>query len=164
MEDEFPEIRDGEKRTPYLYYRRCPKTRIIFPTRVNCRKCSMSASGRSDGRFLSCARRGLSTPAVSAEARLSGTRRRWSGGGLIMSGKFLDGACIASISIADKDGQERTDFLPWGITGELEIKAAWAGAWLFTISVKGSGEIPKTLSSRLRITGLNGFSAICMRI
>lgn len=57
-------------------------------------------------------------------------------GGLSMSGKFLDGACIASIFVADKDGQERTDFLPWRITGELEMRAARAGGRLVIYNLR----------------------------
>ncbi|MFA6293533.1 MAG: substrate-binding domain-containing protein [Victivallales bacterium] len=44
-----------------------------------------------------------------------------------LSGKFLEGSCIASVFIGDQAGRERTAFLPWRITGELEIKAARAG-------------------------------------
>jgi len=44
-----------------------------------------------------------------------------------LSAKFLEGSCIASVFIGDQAGRERTVFLPWRITGELEIKAARAG-------------------------------------
>ncbi|MFZ2653995.1 MAG: substrate-binding domain-containing protein [Victivallales bacterium] len=53
-----------------------------------------------------------------------------------MSGKFLEGSCIASIFIGDRDGQARTDFLPWRITGELEIKAARAGGRLVIYNLR----------------------------
>ena len=53
-----------------------------------------------------------------------------------MPRKFLEGACIASIFMSDQEGQERTGFLPWKITGELEIKAAQAGGRLMVYNLR----------------------------
>jgi DNA-binding LacI/PurR family transcriptional regulator len=53
-----------------------------------------------------------------------------------LSGKFLQGACIASIFVSDSEGAGRTDFFPWRITGELEMKAARAGGRLMTYNLR----------------------------
>ena len=53
-----------------------------------------------------------------------------------ISGKFLQGACIASIFVSDSEGAGRTDNFPWRITGELEMKAARAGGRLMTYNLR----------------------------